>query len=103
MVTTLEKVRRLEQYLAAEKSVNDPVLDTTLDKLLAREKTRLLELKTRLESQCQQFEVAHGQSSASFYARYQTGEMGDEMDFIEWATTLDMLKNLNQKLALLES
>jgi hypothetical protein len=33
MATTLEKMRRLEQYLAAEKSLTDSVLDTTLDKL----------------------------------------------------------------------
>ena len=98
MATTLEKVRRLEQYLAAEKSLTDSVLDTTLDKLLARERTRILELKARLESQCQTFET-----TANFYDRYQNGELGNEMDYIEWSATIDMLNNLDQKLALLES
>lgn len=103
MVTAFEKVRRLEQYLAAEKSLTDSVLDTTLDKLLARERTRILELKARLESQCQTFETTYGQTSANFYDRYQNGELGDEMDYVEWSATIDMLNNLDQKLALLES
>lgn len=102
MTTTLEKVRRLEQYLSAERSPTDPVLDTTLDKLLARERARLLELKTQLETQCRDFETTYRQTSTNFYQRYNNGELGDEMDYIEWAATLEMLKKLDQKLSLLE-
>jgi len=56
MITTLEKVRRLEQYIAADSSTVDPVLDMTIDKLLARELTRMLELKARLTNQAEEFE-----------------------------------------------
>jgi len=31
------------------------------------------------------FEQQYGMSSASFYAKFDSGEMGDSPDFIEWA------------------
>ncbi len=42
MMTTLEKVRRLEQYIAADSSAVDPVIYMAIDKLVQREITRLL-------------------------------------------------------------
>lgn len=102
MVTTLEKVRRLEQYLAADSSTVDPVLDIAINKLLAREYARLLELKTRLADQCRQFEENYSLKSEDFYAQYENGEMGDELDFVEWAATVEMLANVEKRLALLE-
>jgi hypothetical protein len=48
MMTTLEKVKRLEQYIIFNNSTVDPVLDMSIKKLLVREYTRMNELKTRL-------------------------------------------------------
>jgi hypothetical protein len=102
MVTTLEKVRRLEQYLAVDNSTVDPVMDTTIDKLLIRERDRILELKERLLRQCKQFEEDYSLDSTEFYTRYEEGKMGDDVDFVEWAATIDMLVNIDKRLALLE-
>ena len=102
MPTTLEKIQRLEQYLANDSSKADPVLDSTIDKLLARERSKMLGLKVRLEEQCEVFETKYAQSSAGFYADYENGKMGDEMDYIEWASTIEMLTKLENRLALLE-
>lgn len=55
-MTTLEKVKRLEEYLAIGSSTVDPVLDIALDKLLKREITRMSELKARLSDQLKKFE-----------------------------------------------
>jgi hypothetical protein len=101
MLTTLDKVKRLEQYLAVDNSTVDPVLDTTIDKLLAREQARILELKTRLSKQCTWFEQSYALSSEDFYKQYEAGQMGDETDYVEWAATLEMLANLDKRLALL--
>ncbi|MCH8293873.1 hypothetical protein IH992_22545 [Candidatus Poribacteria bacterium] len=103
MITTLEKVRRLEQYIAADSSTVDPVLDMTIDKLLARELTRMLELKARLTNQTVEFEDDYSLKSADFYRRYENGEMGDKMDFVEWAATVEMLANIKKRLALKEA
>jgi hypothetical protein len=100
--TTLEKIRRLEQYLTTDTSVIDPVLDSTIDKLLAREHSRVSELKLRLQEQCQEFEEKYTQESTDFYAKYEKGELGDDMDYMEWAATIEMLENVENRLALLE-
>ncbi|MCK5522747.1 MAG: hypothetical protein KAI83_06380 [Thiomargarita sp.] len=102
MMTTLEKVKRLEQYLVMSGSSIDPVLDQSLDKLLVRELTRILALKNRLLNQLSAFEKTYSMSNTDFYQRYEMGEMGDEMDFIEWAATIEMLTHLEKKLGLLQ-
>lgn len=66
MISTLEKVRRLEKYLAANYSSVDPVIDAAIDKLIAREHARLLKLKKRLLDQCKAFEKKYSLKSAVF-------------------------------------
>ncbi|MGB0386286.1 MAG: hypothetical protein ACPGWR_15865 [Ardenticatenaceae bacterium] len=101
-MTTLEKVRRLEQYIAVDQSAIHPVLEMTIDKLLTRETKRLLDLKTRLMKLLQEFEERYGWKSDFFYTRYEDGQIGDEMDFIEWSATIEMLANSERRLALLK-
>ncbi len=95
MMTTLEKVKRLEQYLLFSNLTVDPVLDMSINKLLVRESTRINELKTRLLNQVMMFEQTYSMVSSEFYRRYEKGEMGDEMDFVEWASTVEMLTNVD--------
>ena len=49
------------------------------------------------------YEQRYQMSSADFYARYQTGEMGDSTDAVEWAGDyqhyLELKDELEQKLA----
>jgi len=103
MMPTLEKIRRLEQYLAVDNSAVDPVLDMAIDKLLAREIERVRELKKRLAAQLAEFEEHYALKSADFYTRYENGEMGDSMDFVEWSATVEMLANAEKQMALLET
>ena len=103
MSATLEKIRRLEQYLASDQSAVDPVMGMTIDKLLAREIAHTQDLKARLGSQISDFEQRYKIESAAFYRRYQAGEMGDNVDFVEWAATVEMLEKAEKHLALLDA
>ncbi len=51
-------------------------------------------------------EQKHGLSSTEFLQRYQRGEMGDDMEFVRWATKVEMYEemkaDLDDTLALLE-
>ncbi|MEN8217329.1 MAG: hypothetical protein ABFS56_13360 [Pseudomonadota bacterium] len=101
-ITTLEKVQCLQQYVIASRLTVDPVLDMSLNKLLVRELTRTQKLKKRLLNQLATFEDSYSLSSSEFYKRYEKGEMGDEMDFVEWAATVEMLTNVEKRLTLLQ-
>lgn len=103
MSTTLEKVKQLEQYLGLDHPSNDPVLDLTITKLLHREYMRMEALKNRLFSQIEEFEQQYHLPSSEFYTRFEQGKMGDEMDFVEWASTLEMLDNVTKRLTILGS
>ena len=43
-------------------------------------------------------EQKHGMSSAEFYERYQQGEMGDEMEFMRWATKFEIYEEMKEDL-----
>ena len=98
---TLEKLKRLEQYILLDQTAIDPVLDITLDKLLSREFNRMATLKTRLIKQLQTFEKQYHLKSHEFYPRYESGALGDDIDFMEWASTIEMVNNINQRLTVL--
>ncbi len=102
MATVLEKVKQLEQYIAYNNAAIDPVVDMTIDKLLSRENKRILTQKIQLAEQLTYFEQQYKLQSDEFYRRYQSGKMGDDMDFVEWASTVEMLRNLDERLAFLQ-
>ncbi len=76
MISTLEKVRKLASYFAINNAQVDPVVDVTINKLLAREYNRILELNTRLTDQVSEFENRYQLKSDDFYRRYEAGELG---------------------------
>jgi len=102
-MTALEKVRRLEKYISINNSVVDSIVETTINKLLARELNRILELKIRLTDDISEFEKRYSLKSEEFYRRYESGELGDLTDFVEWAATIEMLANAKRQSALLET
>ncbi len=102
MAAVLEKVRQLEQYIQVTNGQVDWMLETTLDKLLDRERQKLRQQLTRLKSQTTDFETRYGWTSDEFYPRFERGELGDEMDLIEWSATLNMIANLQHTIATLD-
>lgn len=103
MSTVLEKVRRLEQYVAADEKAIDPVVEQAIDKLLERELLRLTDLRMRLEAQLVEFEQQYKMPTLEFYSRFENGELGDETDYLEWSATFEMLQNLDRRVQLLQT
>jgi hypothetical protein len=48
-----------------------------------------------------QFEEKYGLASDEFYRRYQAGETDDQMDYVEWASMVQMARNIEARLELL--
>ena len=104
MLATLKKLKCLEAYVATDDdTLADSVLDKSLTKLLLREQMRMQHVIRRLREDLEQFEERHQLVSQDFYERYHRGEMGDAMDFIEWAATVEMLAASEKRRALLDT
>jgi hypothetical protein len=73
----------------------------TLNKLFGYEAEKCRTQIRQLETDLSVFERQYGMSSDVFYRRFQEGQTGDDMDFIEWASAVQMCRGLRQRLALL--
>ncbi|MCL7454566.1 MAG: hypothetical protein M8467_16125 [Anaerolineae bacterium] len=95
-----DRVRTLEKlYTQGETS---DIVDLALEKLFAYELKESQEQLARLMRDLSQFEQQYDLSSDAFYARFQAGEMGDAMDFVEWASLHQMAERLKRRIGLLE-
>jgi len=101
MTTVLEKVQSLHNYLAMNSTSIDILLAQGIDKLISREQQRLLKLEVSLSEEVVQFEQRYQLNSIEFQSRYQQGELGDDLDFMEWSATLEMLQQLKQHIVIL--
>jgi hypothetical protein len=77
------------------------LMERTLEKLLRHEAERSVAELEQLQADLADFERRYNLSSDEFYRRYQAGDMGDEMDFVEWASLVQMVHNLENRLDLL--
>lgn len=78
-----------------------PLMDRTVDKLLAHEAEEARGQLAVLDADLAAFEQQYAISSAEFHRRYQAGQTDDRLDFVEWASLLRMRANLLHRLQLL--
>ncbi|HFD38645.1 MAG TPA: hypothetical protein ENJ31_02160 [Anaerolineae bacterium] len=71
------------------------VMDRTLSKLLSYESTVCRAQLDRLRADLAEFEQKYGLSSAEFYRRFQSGQTDDRMDYVEWASLVQMADNFS--------
>jgi len=77
----------------------DRILRKLLDVAISRHRIRL----ERYERDLREFEQRYSMSSSSFYERFEAGELGDAMDFFEWAGVYELRQDLLNKIRRLES
>ena len=78
-------------------------LDRVLDKVFAQQATDDEALIKQLRAVMDEFELKYEMDSDSFYTRFRAGELGDAMDFMEWASLYDMHEGAARRLAVLKS
>ncbi|MFB6212656.1 MAG: hypothetical protein ABEI53_02455 [Candidatus Magasanikbacteria bacterium] len=80
----------------SEVEVPDKSLEV-VKKSVDREK-RITELKLeRLRERVESFEGEYGMESDEFRERFESGELGDDKDFMEWDVYLDAIEELEQR------
>jgi hypothetical protein len=77
----------------------DSILDKLLDATLSQYRLRL----QRYEQDLDAFEKQYNMESAAFYERFEAGELGDAMDFFEWAGLYELEQDLMAKIQRLEA
>lgn len=77
----------------------DQILGKLLDAALSQHRLRM----ERYEHDLREFEDRYGMESATFYRRFEAGELGDAMDFFEWAGLYELRLDLGEKIRRLES
>jgi hypothetical protein len=95
-----ERVHVLEKLYQQGQS-ND-VVDLALEKLFAYELDLCERQLEQLEQDLAEFEAQYSVSSARFYAEFQAGARGDAMDYVEWASLVQMADRLRERIALLK-
>lgn len=98
MSTAVEKLEVLRDTCGDEADL-DRVLGKLLEVALGRYKNRL----ERYDRELEEFEERHGMDSETFHRRFEAGELGDGMDFFEWAGLYELREDLAEKIQRLES
>jgi len=79
-------IARLETLLSLySKGFQSPVVDQTIEKLVHLEADRIQAELNRLSARLHAYEAQYEIESDLFYLRFMSGEMGDDMDFVEWS------------------
>jgi hypothetical protein len=99
---TKKRSTRLAQLIRIYESGQvSELMDQTLDKLFSIEAAEAQKDIEELRADLLAFETRFGMESEEFYSRFEAGEMGDDADFIEWASFYDMYRNAQSRLAAL--
>jgi hypothetical protein len=98
---TAERLHALAE-LYQQGQVSD-LMERTLEKLLRHEAETCQAQLSQLQADLAEFERTYHLSSSEFYQQFQSGQTGDEMDYVEWASLVQMTDNLKKRLRLLRA
>ena len=98
-MVTAERLHALAE-LYQQGHVSD-LMDRTLEKLLRQEAEQCQAQLRQLQADLAEFEQKYQMSSREFYQQFQAGHTSDEMDYVEWASLVQMADNLQKRLRLL--
>jgi hypothetical protein len=96
-VDTLHKFKVLEDTCFDKAELN-LILTKLLDVTLSQHRRRL----ERYERELREFEERYDMESETFYRRFEAGELGDAMDFFEWAGLYELGRDVIEKIRCLE-
>jgi hypothetical protein len=97
---TVNVKKKLE--LLQDSSADDEEFDQLLAKLL---EVRLSQQKRLLQQYARDlnaFELRFEMETPSFYRRFEAGELGDNMDYFEWAGLFELYQEVKRKVERLE-
>jgi hypothetical protein len=97
----LNKLKIIETL--CQQSNNNQSIEQTLDKIISQELATAQHKKSELDIDIQQFEDQYQMPSPEFQKKFHTGELGDDVDFVEWNALYQMSNSLQKQIDLLQS
>jgi len=99
MTVQVQTVRQLQGLLDLYRAgYQSSIIDQTVSKLVALEIKHWQTELQRLASRLVEYEQRYHMASAEFYRRFRSGELGDDMDLVEWSVFWDMYQNTQKRL-----
>lgn len=83
--------------LLNESSIDDQEFDQLLGKLLEARLGQQRRYLQQYARDLQEFELRFDMESPLFYRRFEAGELGDNMDFFEWAGLYELYQEVQSK------
>ena len=96
IMETMHKIQTLEKLINL--GTEDGLIDKTLSKLIQYKTNKMERELQELEDSMKKFESKYNMDTETFYKKFGEGELGDEMDFLEWYALCDMHKRIMQRL-----
>jgi hypothetical protein len=95
MSNTLARVKNLDQFI--RKHGEDALIAETISKMLDYKIQQYQKEIVRLNREIGKFERTHGMDSSDFFKKYLEGNIGDDLDFVEWSSLYQMRQRLLDK------
>jgi phage-related tail protein len=77
-------------------------LERALNKIVDIEIAIAHKQLTELQAKIQNYEQQYQMNSEAFYQRFNLGELGDDVDFVEWSAFYDMHQAVSDRLKILQ-
>ena len=96
---TLERLRDLESLY--QHGYTSDLISQSVDKLIILERTSAERELADLTARLQSYESRYHMPSDVFYQRFRAGELGDDIDFVEWSAFFEMWQSTQKRLSVL--
>ena len=94
----IEYAKILGRYISEGLSENEEVfIKETLKKLIEQEIDMLEKEKERYKKETDIFEEKYSLKSSDFAKKFDSGEMGDDLDFFEWYAFMDSYNRVEKR------
>lgn len=100
MAQTLTHIQKLEKY--TQSYGEDKMIEMTLSKLFDYKIQTYNKHIKELTTEMQEYEQKYNMKSKDFHQSFKAGEIGDAMDFVDWASLYQMKERIATRKRLLE-
>lgn len=96
MSEAISKIKTLKEL--AELGKEDETILKTIDKLMEYKIEQLKKDLKEIKNKLSIFEKKYKMSSKNFIKKFESGELGDDISFIQWSSLYDMYTRIESRL-----